>query len=159
MLQDAATATEALRAALPTPPPKPVPLPPKPQGKVGKHGIRQLNMAQCTGIIDALKEGAAWPPRCSPARFPVPLRSNSHDPPLSPLPARAVYKAKVRPIEEAYKFGSFFSPLLTDADFDGKPQAREGGGCGGRAACLRSLGDGSRSAAGEGGAVEKTAHS
>jgi EH domain-containing protein 1 len=33
-----------------------------------------------------------------------------------------VYKAKVRPFEEQFKFGNFFSPLLTDADFDGKPQ-------------------------------------
>ena len=34
----------------------------------------------------------------------------------------AVYKAKVRPFEEQFKFGHFFSPLMTDADFDGKPQ-------------------------------------
>ena len=33
-----------------------------------------------------------------------------------------MYKAKVKPFEEQYRFGSFFSPLLTDADFDGKPQ-------------------------------------
>jgi EH domain-containing protein 1 len=28
----------------------------------------------------------------------------------------------VKPLEEAFKFGSFFSPVLNDADFDGKPQ-------------------------------------
>ena len=28
----------------------------------------------------------------------------------------------MKPFEEQYRFGSFFSPLLTDADFDGKPQ-------------------------------------
>jgi|AntAceMinimDraft_12_1070368.scaffolds.fasta_scaffold222487_1 EH domain-containing protein 1 len=28
---------------------------------------------------------------------------------------------KVRPVEEALKFGSFYSPLLTDGDFEGKP--------------------------------------
>ena len=28
----------------------------------------------------------------------------------------------MKPFEEAYKFGNFFSPLMTDADFDGKPQ-------------------------------------
>jgi len=33
-----------------------------------------------------------------------------------------VYKNKVKPFEEQYKFGNFFSPLMTDADFDGKPQ-------------------------------------
>jgi EH domain-containing protein 1 len=27
----------------------------------------------------------------------------------------------VRPLEEALKFGSFYSPLLTDGDFEGKP--------------------------------------
>jgi EH domain-containing protein 1 len=32
-----------------------------------------------------------------------------------------IYKAKVRPLEEALKFGSFYSPLLTDGDFEGKP--------------------------------------
>lgn len=52
----------------------------------------------------------------------------------------AVYKAKVRPIEEAYKFGAFFSPLLTDADFDGKPQARDEAVCCAAPAALGSDG-------------------
>jgi len=34
---------------------------------------------------------------------------------------KAIYKAKVRPIEESLRFGSFYSPLLTDGDFEGKP--------------------------------------
>ena len=34
---------------------------------------------------------------------------------------KEIYKAKVRPVEEALKFGSFYSPLLTDGDFEGKP--------------------------------------
>ena len=34
---------------------------------------------------------------------------------------KQLYKQKVRPVEEALKFGSFFSPLLTDGDFEGKP--------------------------------------
>ena len=29
--------------------------------------------------------------------------------------------AQVRPLEETYKFGSFFSPMLTESDFDAKP--------------------------------------
>ena len=32
-----------------------------------------------------------------------------------------IYKTKVRPLEEAFKFGAFYSPLLTDGDFEGKP--------------------------------------
>ena len=62
---------------------------PETQRKVGKPSKKPLNTAQCTSIIDALKE---------------------------------VYKLKVKPVEEAFKFGSFFSPVLNDADFDGKPQ-------------------------------------
>ena len=57
--------------------------------KAGKPSKKPLNTAQCTSIIDALKE---------------------------------VYKQKVKPLEESFKFGSFFSPTMTDADFDGKPQ-------------------------------------
>ena len=34
---------------------------------------------------------------------------------------KELYKTKVRPVEEALKFGSFYSPLLTDGDFEGKP--------------------------------------
>ena len=34
---------------------------------------------------------------------------------------KEIYKTKVRPVEEALKFGSFYSPLLTDGDFEGKP--------------------------------------
>lgn len=32
-----------------------------------------------------------------------------------------IYKASVKPLEVQFKFGSFYSPLLTDADFDSKP--------------------------------------
>ena len=28
---------------------------------------------------------------------------------------------RIKPLEEAYKFGSFYGPMLTDGDFDGKP--------------------------------------
>lgn len=34
---------------------------------------------------------------------------------------KKMYKEKLRPLEEAYKFGEFHSPLLGDADFDAKP--------------------------------------
>lgn len=34
---------------------------------------------------------------------------------------KKIYQAKVRKLEEDLKFGSFFTPLLTDGDFDGKP--------------------------------------
>ena len=34
---------------------------------------------------------------------------------------KEIYRHKVRPVEEALKFGSFYSPLLTDGDFEGKP--------------------------------------
>jgi len=34
---------------------------------------------------------------------------------------KAVYFNKVRPIEEAFKFGSFFSPVLNESDFEAKP--------------------------------------
>lgn len=51
---------------------------------------------------------------------------------------KEIYKAKVRPVEDALRFGSFYSPLLTDGDFEGKPNVlllgrehRGGGGGGG----------------------------
>ncbi|XP_065174598.1 EH domain-containing protein 3-like [Sycon ciliatum] len=34
---------------------------------------------------------------------------------------KQMYREKLRPLEEAYKFGEFHSPLLGDADFDAKP--------------------------------------
>jgi len=34
---------------------------------------------------------------------------------------KQIYKQKLKPMEEAYKFGEFYSPLLTDGDFDAKP--------------------------------------
>jgi len=34
---------------------------------------------------------------------------------------KALYRGKIRPVEEAYKFGEFYSPLMTDSDFDAKP--------------------------------------
>ena len=34
---------------------------------------------------------------------------------------KAVYKNKLRPAEQLYKFDEFHSPLLKDSDFDAKP--------------------------------------
>ncbi|GAX73326.1 hypothetical protein CEUSTIGMA_g780.t1 [Chlamydomonas eustigma] len=34
---------------------------------------------------------------------------------------KAIYFQKVKPIEEAFKFANFFSPFLTESDFDAKP--------------------------------------
>ena len=34
---------------------------------------------------------------------------------------KQLYRTKIRPIEEMYRFGDFYSPLLTDGDFDAKP--------------------------------------
>ena len=34
---------------------------------------------------------------------------------------KKIYKTKCLPIETAYKFDRFFSPYLTDVDFDAKP--------------------------------------
>lgn len=34
---------------------------------------------------------------------------------------KQIYFSKVKPVEEAYKFGSFFSACLTESDFDAKP--------------------------------------
>jgi EH domain-containing protein 1 len=34
---------------------------------------------------------------------------------------KQVYFSKIRPLEEAYKFGHFFSPLMTESDFEAKP--------------------------------------
>ncbi len=31
---------------------------------------------------------------------------------------------QIRPLEEAYKFGHFFSPLMTESDFEAKPSVR-----------------------------------
>ncbi len=85
----------------------------------GKPSLRPLNTAQCTSIIDAMKEGT---PQCT--QMLTHPRTLTHTPPryCHVITRIAVYKAKVRPFEEQFKFGNFFSPLLTDADFDGKPQ-------------------------------------
>jgi EH domain-containing protein 1 len=34
---------------------------------------------------------------------------------------KRIYSQKVRPLEAAYKFDHFFSPLLNDSDFEAKP--------------------------------------
>ena len=34
---------------------------------------------------------------------------------------KTLYRTKIRPVEEIYRFGDFYSPLLTDGDFDAKP--------------------------------------
>jgi hypothetical protein len=34
---------------------------------------------------------------------------------------KQLYRQKIRPVEEAYRFGEFYSPLLCDSDFDAKP--------------------------------------
>ena len=53
--------------------------------------------------------------------------------PVAPLPVQGlpavtsvwvsfhVLFLQIRPLEEAYKFGSFFSSLLTESDFEAKP--------------------------------------
>mmetsp|Transcript_33106 Transcript_33106/g.33711 ORF Transcript_33106/g.33711 Transcript_33106/m.33711 type:complete len:528 (+) Transcript_33106:87-1670(+) len=35
---------------------------------------------------------------------------------------KRLYKTKIMPLEQLYKFDIFFSPLMTDAEFDAKPQ-------------------------------------
>ena len=34
---------------------------------------------------------------------------------------KKIYKSKLRPLEETYKYGEFHSPYLNDGDFDAKP--------------------------------------
>ena len=34
---------------------------------------------------------------------------------------KKLYSSKIKPVEAMYKFGQFYSPLLTDGDFDAKP--------------------------------------
>ena len=34
---------------------------------------------------------------------------------------KALYRAKIRPVEEMYNFGEFYSPIMNDGDFDAKP--------------------------------------
>ena len=34
---------------------------------------------------------------------------------------KAVYNSSIRPLEEAYLFGEFYSPVMKDSDFDAKP--------------------------------------
>jgi len=34
---------------------------------------------------------------------------------------KQLYRQKIRPVEEMYRFGEFYSPLLNDSDFDAKP--------------------------------------
>jgi hypothetical protein len=42
-------------------------------------------------------------------------------PPLPPSSPSLNTPHQVRPLEEAFKFGSFFSPLLNESDFEAKP--------------------------------------
>lgn len=48
---------------------------------------------------------AAWAPDCAVSIFIT----------------MYVAMRQIRPLEEAYKFGSFFSSLLTESDFEAKP--------------------------------------
>jgi len=34
---------------------------------------------------------------------------------------KSLYRQRIRPVEEAYKFGEFYSPIMNDGDFDAKP--------------------------------------
>jgi EH domain-containing protein 1 len=34
---------------------------------------------------------------------------------------KALYRTKIRPVEEQFKFGEFYSPIMNDGDFDAKP--------------------------------------
>uniref|UniRef100_A0A7S2QS49 Calmodulin n=1 Tax=Norrisiella sphaerica TaxID=552664 RepID=A0A7S2QS49_9EUKA len=34
---------------------------------------------------------------------------------------KSIYKKKLKPLEKAYRFGEFYSPMLSDADFDAAP--------------------------------------
>mmetsp|Transcript_60626 Transcript_60626/g.100671 ORF Transcript_60626/g.100671 Transcript_60626/m.100671 type:complete len:546 (-) Transcript_60626:328-1965(-) len=34
---------------------------------------------------------------------------------------KQLYRTRIRPVEEAFRFGEFYSPLLNDSDFDAKP--------------------------------------
>lgn len=34
---------------------------------------------------------------------------------------KKIYRNRIRPVEEMYKFGDFHSPMMTDADFDARP--------------------------------------
>ncbi len=36
-------------------------------------------------------------------------------------PTQLSWHEQVKPLEEAFKFGNFFSPLLSDSDFEAKP--------------------------------------
>ena len=35
---------------------------------------------------------------------------------------KRLYKSKILPLEQYYRYDLFFSPLMTDAEFDSKPQ-------------------------------------
>ena len=35
---------------------------------------------------------------------------------------KRLYRNKIRPMEEKYQYDFFYSPLMTDAEFDSKPQ-------------------------------------
>ena len=40
---------------------------------------------------------------------------------ISPINQPPTHTPQIRPLEEAYKFGHFFSPLLSAGDFEAKP--------------------------------------
>ncbi|KAF8073195.1 EHD1 [Scenedesmus sp. PABB004] len=63
------------------------------------------------------QQEAATPPRGKGGKKPLPAKVVTSI--IDGL--KAIYFSKVRPLEDAFKFGSFFSPLLTESDFEAKP--------------------------------------
>ncbi len=63
----------------------------------------------------------SFSPTCSPTtpHRTAPHRTTPHH--TTPHHTTPHHTAQIRPLEEAYKFGHFFSPLLTEGDFEAKP--------------------------------------
>jgi EH domain-containing protein 1 len=55
----------------------------------------------------------------APVPFPSPAVDGQFVPILDDL--KRLYKSKILPLEQAFKFDEFHSPCLTDTDFDAKP--------------------------------------
>eukprot|EP00879_Flechtneria_rotunda_P003023 GHRR01003241.1.p1 GENE.GHRR01003241.1~~GHRR01003241.1.p1 ORF type:complete len:568 (+),score=176.91 GHRR01003241.1:379-2082(+) len=104
-------------------------------GGASTSGMRPAQVSNSSGY-DSAELSPRWAPAdqssayaASPSRAKRTLGASRST--KKPIPQRVVtsivdglkqvYFSKVRPLEEQFKFGSFFSPLLHESDFEAKP--------------------------------------
>lgn len=81
------------------------------------HTAAGVDAAGRTGMANNMPWGKKKAPLGDHGRNPMPAKA------ITSITdgLKTIYFQKVRPIEEAFKFSHFFSPLMTESDFDAKP--------------------------------------